>query len=108
MADAEAKMREALAAVEFLTPNVQFINNVDAEFLTDGDAIKESLARQITGSVRWLDSVERLRNNGASLFVETGPGRVLQGLLRRIDRALLTTGFGAPCELEKALETINS
>jgi [acyl-carrier-protein] S-malonyltransferase len=108
MADAEAKMRKALAATDFQSPKVRFINNVDAEFLTDPDAIKESLARQITGSVRWVDSIERLRDNGAAIFVETGPGRVLQGLIRRIDRELSATGFGAPEELEKAIAVINS
>lgn len=103
MKAAEDAMRAALAGAAFAAPKITFVNNVDAAVLSDPAAIKESLARQITGSVRWVDSVKTLREAGAAAFVEVGPGKVLQGLVKRIAPDAKITGFGSPAEMDKVL-----
>lgn len=84
MAPAAAVMREALGREDFRRPECLFVNNVDAALLDDPAAIRESLLRQVTGSVRWTQSVERLAGLGIEAFVEVGSGKVLSGLARRI------------------------
>lgn len=83
---------DALAAVldrtDFRPPNFPVISNVDAEYHRDAASIRCSLALQVTQPVRWQACVQRMAADGASRFVEFGPGRVLAGLLRKIDRKL--------------------
>ena len=64
------------------------MNNADAEITTTGDEARESLIRQVTLPVRWEESVRELIDQGVNTFVEVGPGRVLTGLLRQIDRSI--------------------
>ncbi|MCB2154603.1 ACP S-malonyltransferase [bacterium] len=79
-------MQEALADVTLAAPKYGFVNNADAKALSDPDAIKDSLIRQVTSSVRWVQCVEQLLALGAEAFVEVGSGKVLAGLVRRINR----------------------
>jgi len=67
---------------------VPLVNNADAELTTDGDEAREALIRQVTLPVRWEESVRELIDQGVNTFVEVGPGRVLTGLLRQIDRSI--------------------
>lgn len=105
---AAAVMREALANVEVAAPRCKFVNNVDAETMTDPAAIRDSLVRQVTGSVNWVGCVERLVAEGAEAFVEVGSGKVLAGLARRIakDVPCHTTESGAA--LAAAIEALKS
>lgn len=100
VAPAAATMRDALAPLALRRPEVIFVNNVDAAVLTDPDAIKDSLVRQITGCVRWVECVEQLVRQGVEAFVEVGSGKVLSGLVRRVAKDI-------PCyttENEAAIE----
>jgi [acyl-carrier-protein] S-malonyltransferase len=67
--------------------------NISAEAVSEPNEIKENLIRQLDNPVRWIETVETLRDLGATDFVEVGPGRVLQGLNHRIDRTLSTRGI---------------
>ncbi|MEM7696281.1 MAG: ACP S-malonyltransferase [Pseudomonadota bacterium] len=88
MAPAADAMREALAGVTIKAPAVPLIANVTAGPLTDPDAIRESLVAQVTGRVRWRESVIAMAAAGVTELFEIGAGKVLTGLVKRIDRAL--------------------
>jgi len=81
-------LERALDEVEFARARIPVVANVDAEPVTEPEAIGERLLAQLTAAVRWVECVERLRELGARRFVEVGAGNVLTGLLRRIDRTL--------------------
>ena len=68
-------------------PQVPLVNNVSAQVVTTASVVREGLKQQVTAPVRWDESVRRLRQEGVDLFVEVGPGKVLSGLVRQIDRA---------------------
>ncbi len=88
MQPAQAKMEPLLRATKFSDLRVPLITNVDAEEVTKGDEAREALIRQITAPVRWEDSIREMIEQGVNTFVEVGPGRVLSGLLRQIDRSV--------------------
>ncbi len=88
MESAARGMAEALAAAELRDPDVPVIANTTGAPLTRADAIREELAQQVVRPVQWQRSVEYLRTRGVSGIIEFGPGRVLAGLARRIDRSL--------------------
>jgi [acyl-carrier-protein] S-malonyltransferase len=80
--------------------------NVDAALVTSGEAAREALIRQVTGTVRWEPSVRLLINAGVGLFLEVGPGKVLWGLMRQIDRSRTCATVADEASLQKALEQI--
>ena len=86
MAGAAEGLRPVLEATRFDTPRCPVIGNVDASPHTGADAIRDALRRQVTEAVRWQQSVELLIEQGFDCFVEIGPGRVLTGLMRKINR----------------------
>ena len=86
MAEAAAAFRQVLEKVTIRPPTVPFVANATAGPLTDPDQIRGALCQQLTTPVRWTDSVRWMIRQGVTLFVEVGPGEVLTGLLRRIDR----------------------
>jgi [acyl-carrier-protein] S-malonyltransferase len=100
MASAEAPLAEALAGVEVRRTEIPVLANVDARPVTEPEAIRARLVEQVTGAVRWTQCVEALRDLGARRFIEPGPGNVLTGLLKRIDRSLegLTAGTAEQVE----------
>ena len=91
MAPAAERLAGVLAAVPAADPRVPVVRNVDAGLTTRADDVRPFLFRQVTAPVRWTDCVGRMAREGYRTFVEVGPGRVLTGLLRRIDGAV--TGF---------------
>lgn len=93
-------MSPELDAASLSPPRLRFVANVCADFVSDPEAIRDSLKRQITSCVRWSQSIERLREEGFSHFIEVGSGKVLTGLLRRIDRGLKGYNFGNPDDLD--------
>lgn len=93
-------LERVLDEVEIVRARVPVVANVDAEPVTEPDAIRERLLAQLTAPVRWVQCVERLRELGASRFVEAGAGNVLTGLLRRIDRTLEAHAVGRPEDVE--------
>jgi len=107
MRPAADALAEVLATTEIGAPSIPVIHNVDAATRADGgDGIREALRRQLYNPVRWTDSVAALREQGADLLVELGPGRVLTGLARRIDRRLLAVAVEDPDTLDKALASV--
>ncbi len=86
MASAVERLREALADTRIGRPSIPVISNVDATPHFDADEIRELLVRQIVSPVRWEESMRRLLGEGYDQFYEVGPGRVLRGLLKRIER----------------------
>lgn len=88
MAPATRELQAVLDAIDVRTAICPVVANVDAEPVTEPDAIRSRLLEQLTAPVRWVDCVKRLRDLGATAFLEVGPGTVLTGLLRRIDRSL--------------------
>ena len=84
LAPAARRLETVLKALAFCDPTVPLVTNVDAEPLTQGSRLLDTLVRQVTSPVRWEDVVLRMVKEGASTFVEIGPGRVLSGLIKRI------------------------
>ena len=80
------RLTEVLGEVELRRPRIPVISNVDAQPHTDPDEIRRLLARQVCGVVEWQASMEQLLSTGVARLWEVGPGRVLRGLLKRIDR----------------------
>jgi [acyl-carrier-protein] S-malonyltransferase len=97
-------LRPALQECEFRKPAVRVIANVDAEYHTEPDAIRDSLYRQIFNPVRWQACVERLIADGCDTFWEVGPNRVLTGLMRRINRSVKTINVSSADRLAAAKE----
>jgi [acyl-carrier-protein] S-malonyltransferase len=88
MAPAAERLAADLKGVAFHPLRVPLVTNADAEITSSGDEARESLIRQVTLPVRWEESVRELIDQGVNTFVEVGPGRVLTGLLRQIDRSI--------------------
>lgn len=86
MAGAAERFAEVLRDFEIRDAVIPFVNNVDARFISSADEIKRSLIRQLSASVLWEDCVATIIDSGTSIFIETGPGRVLSGLIKRISR----------------------
>lgn len=86
MSPAVEKMRVVIESTPFHEPKTPYISGVDAQFHSDPDEIKQILVRQISSPVMWEDSMRRLLSDGIDAFYEVGPGRVLRGLMKRIDR----------------------
>ena len=107
MAPAADAMAEALAGVEKQNPVVPVIANVRAEPVTNADEITKLLVEQVTGQVRWRESVAWLGANGMETLFEVGSGKVLTGLARRIDRSMAGVAVNNPSDLEAALEKLN-
>lgn len=94
MRPAHDELEEAIRATDFQTPRCPVYQNVDAQPTTDVDTIKTNLIAQLTAPVRWSQSVLAMVNSGVNHFVECGPGKVLQGLVKKIDRTVETSGVG--------------
>ncbi len=92
MATAVARLRDALAHVTLRNPRIRVISNVDASSHDNPEEIRRLLIEQVVSPVRWDESIKVLMEDGYSSFVEVGPGRVLRGLLKRIDRGLSCEG----------------
>ncbi|NIZ13299.1 ACP S-malonyltransferase [Phaeobacter sp. HF9A] len=96
-------MAEALAAVEIKAPAVPLIANVRADEVTDPDTIRQLLVEQVTGSVRWRESVMAMASKGVTEFWEIGAGKVLSGMVRKIDRSLTCRQVGTDADVAAIL-----
>ena len=90
MADAAEGMRRALAAISFRAPTAPLLANADAIVLSDGEACRDELIDHLTRGVDWVTAVETMVAAGIDTFIEVGPGKVLSGLVRRIDAGATT------------------
>lgn len=108
MQPAQDRLAPLLHAAEFVAPRAPVTVNVDAALVTDPGRLREALVRQVTGTVRWVESVRLLIAQGLTAFVEVGPGKVLSGLMRQIDRAQTCMNVEDGASLEKAMPTLSS
>jgi [acyl-carrier-protein] S-malonyltransferase len=105
MAPAAERMRAALGDVTMKAPAVPVVSNVAVAPLTDPGVIKARLVEQVTGRVRWRETVEWFGANGIDTLYEIGSGKVLSGLARRINREIATVSVSSPADVEAALST---
>jgi len=106
MQPARDRLAADLAALTFEKPAVPVVCNVDAEFIIDGEHGRDALVRQVTGAVKWEQSIRDLIGQGVQTFVEVGPGKVLCGLMRQIDRSKTALNVGDDASLQKAMAGI--
>jgi len=85
MKPAAEKLKEKLAATTFAAPQIPVVNNIDVAVETDTDRIRDALYRQAFGPVRWVECVQAMKARGINTLVECGPGKVLAGMVKRID-----------------------
>jgi [acyl-carrier-protein] S-malonyltransferase len=91
MESAKVELQAAIEAVDILSPRCPIYQNIDAQPQTDPAVIKQNLIAQLTGAVRWTQTVQNILASGATAFVEVGPGNVLQGLVKKVDRQVQTS-----------------
>lgn len=91
MEPAKVELQAAIESTEIRTPNCPIYQNVDAKAYTSPAEIKANLIAQLTGAVRWTQTVQNMLADGAEAFVEVGPGNVLQGLVKKVDRQVQTS-----------------
>lgn len=106
MLPAQQRLEPDLRAVKFSALRFPLITNVDAEAVEGGDEAREALIRQVTRPVRWLDSIREMIDSGVKIFVEVGPGKVLCGLLRQIDRSVRCFNVEDAASLQATLDKI--
>ncbi|MFC3395273.1 ACP S-malonyltransferase [Brenneria rubrifaciens] len=104
MEPAAQKLAAALESIEFQTPSIPVVNNVDARIETTPEAIRSALVRQLYSPVRWTESVEFMASQGVGSLLEIGPGKVLTGLTKRIVDTLTAAAVNDPASLSAALE----
>jgi [acyl-carrier-protein] S-malonyltransferase len=103
MKPAADSLAETLAGIAFETPSIPVVSNVDVAIYRDAGEIRDGLERQLCNPVRWSETIHYLIANGVDKLLEAGPGRVLAGLCRRIDRSVSAIGLDSPANLDKAL-----
>ena len=100
MSKATEVMKEEINKTEFYTSNPFIISNVTGEEVNDVDKIKELLIKQIESPVRWRESVLYMKSKGVKKIIEIGPGKVLSGLIKRIDRSLFSVSLNTDDEIK--------
>jgi [acyl-carrier-protein] S-malonyltransferase len=106
MMPAQQRLESDLRATQFSALKIPLITNVDAEAVSTGDEARDALIRQVTAPVRWLDSVRDMIESGVTVFVEVGPGKVLTGLLRQIDRSVRVFNVEDSASLQSTMEKL--
>lgn len=99
-------LRDKLVGVTIRPPQIPVVNNVDVAVQTDPDAIRDALVRQAFGPVRWVEVTQALRARGLAHIFECGPGKVLTGLVKRIDSDIVSTSVFDPASLAQAKEML--
>ena len=106
MLPAQEKLEKDLRATAFADPHVPVVTNVDADTIRKGDEAREALIRQVSMPVRWEESMRLLLDEGVNTFVEVGPGRVLTGIMRQIERSVTTLNVEDEKSLQATVEKI--
>ncbi len=99
---------QLLAKLSFKDPSIPIIANTSAQPLTDARAIKEELMKQLCNSVQWQRSMEYMINKGTTTFIEIGAGKVLTGLIKRINKNVKTLNIGEISELQNHYRSMKS
>lgn len=100
------KLAQVLADVEIYTPRIPYVANVNAQFVTTAEPVKDLLTRQVSSSVRWQQSVEAMINDGVDTFIEIGPGRTLAGFMKKISKEVKTMNVEKLEDIEKVAEAL--
>jgi [acyl-carrier-protein] S-malonyltransferase len=108
MKPAADKLAEQLAAITVSAPTIPVINNADVATASDGDAIRDALVRQLYSPVRWVESVQKMAQDGVDTLVECGPGKVLVGLNKRIEKSMNAMAVFDAASLEKVLTELSA
>ena len=108
MKPAQDRLAGDLQSLPFKKPALPIVCNVDATVIEDGTRARDALIRQVTGEVKWDQSVRLLIARGIQAFVEVGPGKVLCGLMRQIDRSKTSVNVGDEASLQKTLEQLSA
>ena len=106
MKDAADALALELEKITFNTPQIDVVNNVDVAIETSADAIKTALIKQLYSLVRWTETIELLAKSGVENVIEAGPGKVLQGLIKRIDKSLICVAANDQATLSQAIELV--
>jgi [acyl-carrier-protein] S-malonyltransferase len=106
MKPAQDRLAADLNRINFNKPTIPVACNVDAALISEPDPSRDALVRQVTGAVKWEQSMHLLMARGIERFVEVGPGKVLCGLMRQIDRSKSATNVGDEASLQKTLEQL--
>jgi [acyl-carrier-protein] S-malonyltransferase len=106
MMPAQQRLEPDLRSAKFSDLRFPLITNVDAEAVSRGHEVRDALVRQVTQPVRWLDSIHEMIEGGATIFVEVGPGKVLTGLLRQIDRSVRGLNVEDAASLQATIDKI--
>ncbi|UUZ71576.1 ACP S-malonyltransferase [Polaromonas sp. P1(28)-8] len=106
MKPAAEKLREKLAAVDFAVPQIPVINNIEVAVETDADRIRAALYEQAFGPVRWVECVQAIKARGLTTIVECGPGKVLAGMVKRIDPELTGAPLFDPASMADVKEVL--
>lgn len=107
MQPAREGLVEFMKTIKFNDPSFPVIRNVDAEVSVTADDVVDGLSRQVTGCVDWVSSMKKMAELGASTALEIGPGKVLAGLMRRIDKSIPVSLVGTMENIEKTAEVLN-
>ena len=108
MKPAAERLAEAMQSLTFNTPRVPVLHNVNVEEARDPAAIQRLLVEQLFCPVRWVETVQAIAGRGAEVVLEAGPGKVLVGLIKRIDKSLAALPVFDPASLDTAMESINA
>jgi len=106
MADAATKLAAELDNIDFNDATVDVVNNVDVRIENSSEAIKAALVKQLYSPVRWSETISQLGDSGITAMVEVGPGKVLQGLAKRINKSIACVSFNNQASLLKAQELV--
>jgi len=106
MMPAQQRLEADLRKTQFHALKIPLITNVDAQAISTGEEARDALIRQVTAPVRWLDSVREMIESGVTVFVEVGPGKVLTGLLRQIDRSVRVFNVEDSATLNSTMEKL--
>ena len=104
MAPAAARFAKELESIEFSKPNVPIVTNVEAEPSTDPSVFPDLLTRQLTSPVRWVETIMKMKSEGVEAIMEIGPGTVLTGLVRRIDKDMQIYNLASVSDLGELLK----
>jgi [acyl-carrier-protein] S-malonyltransferase len=108
MEPAARRMESVLGDIRIDSPKTVLINNAEAVAIAEAGLVKTSLVKQVTSPVLWEDCVKVMVEGGVTAFLELGPGKVLAGLIKRIDRQAQAVSFGSPDELTSVVECMMS
>nr|WP_295773054.1 ACP S-malonyltransferase [Rhodoferax sp.] len=106
MQPAAEKLKERLLSVELVAPKIALINNIDVAAETELDRIRDALYRQAFGPVRWVECVQAIKSRGVTTLVECGPGKVLAGMVKRIDAELTGLAIFDPATLQDTKQAL--